>query len=512
MARYGTFVYGDGTDYGASTDDPLLWTCQIDWDGDGVYDRNESPWLQGLTIRRGRENVTRQEAVDVFSTAGVGFELPSVGEAVLYLDNEDGRYDVYNSSSPLYPNVYPGKKIRIRVQKGGVSKNLFSGRVADIIPKDSTKQVMIRAVDGLQEMGNQEIRVSLQTARRIDEAIGDILDALSWPGDWGRNLDSTPDYLPWWWADGLTAKEVIRYLMDASLGVFYVAGDGKATFRNRYRDETPTITLAEDDLGKEIMIQQPWDVIYNRITSWVYPRQQQSSAELWSLFEVTSLAPGESVDIWAEFTYAGQVVPASSLETITATTDYTFNAAADGGGADLTSDLSISVTQYAQTAKLSVTNNGSITGYITLLRLRGVAVTAGTLKVTAEDTASQALYGVRDLVLTNPWMQEINSARSLALFLANTLKTPSEYPRITLQNQFDLQYPELFEYVNVSIPYKNISRSGSDALQVGYIEHNWLSDNGQEVKTTLRLEEPVAGLASLWIFPVEVGVTSIFNF
>ena len=61
MARYGTVKY-DQAVYGATAGDPLLWTCQVDWNGDGEYDRNESPWLQDLSIRRGREFLTRTEA------------------------------------------------------------------------------------------------------------------------------------------------------------------------------------------------------------------------------------------------------------------------------------------------------------------------------------------------------------------------------------------------------------------------------------------------------------------
>ena len=472
--RYGTFKYGDGTLYGATSDDPLLWTCQVDWDGSGFTGQNEAGWLQSLSIRRGREYVTRQESAGIFKTNGVGFEMPSIGEVIIYLDNEDGRYDAYNSSSPLYPNVLPGKKIRIKVQQGGVSKSLFAGKISNIIPKEQTKQVMIRAVDGLQELGDQEIHVDLQSARRIDLAIGDVLDAMGWPEDWGRNLDNTPDYIPYFWSDGQSGRQIIRDLMDVSLGVFFVAGDGMATFRNRYRNDTPTISLDQEYLGPYPSLQQPWDVIFNRITLKVYPRTQESSAELWRLSNKPSLSAGESIEIWADFGYDGQTVPASSLETIEATTDYTFNAAEDGGGANLTGDLSVSVTRFAQTAKLTVSNTGSSTGYITLLRLRGVAVTAGTLKVVSEDTDSKALYGLRDLIIDNNWLQEINNAEALAIFLLSVLKSPSEYPAISLTNRFDYQFPELFEYVNLSIPAKSISHTGSDALQVGYIEINWL--------------------------------------
>jgi hypothetical protein len=42
-----------------------------------------------------------------------------------------------------------------------------------------------------------------------------------------------------------------------------------------------------------------------------------------------------------------------------ATTDYTANTQADGGGADLTADIDITITKFATATKLEVENTGS---------------------------------------------------------------------------------------------------------------------------------------------------------
>ena len=100
MARYSRFKYSDEL-YGVVATTNLLWGIQVDWDGDGSYDGNESNYMQGLTIRRGRLQYIRD--------GGNGVENMSVGTCVVNLTNYDEKYTAYNTLSTLYPNVGPGK-------------------------------------------------------------------------------------------------------------------------------------------------------------------------------------------------------------------------------------------------------------------------------------------------------------------------------------------------------------------------------------------------------------------
>lgn len=111
MARYGTFKYSTET-YGKTTTgvpNNILYALHVDWDGDGSYDGdyNEAFRVLGWSVDRGRDSV--------FNPSGDGFTPYSVGTLRLTLDNKDGRYDSWNTASPLYGNLIPGKRVQFRV-------------------------------------------------------------------------------------------------------------------------------------------------------------------------------------------------------------------------------------------------------------------------------------------------------------------------------------------------------------------------------------------------------------
>jgi len=61
---------------------------------------------------------------------------------------------------------------------------------------------------------------------------------------------------------------------------------------------------------------------------------------------------------------ASMIAPASS-------TDYTMNAASDGGGANLTANFSVGASFGGNSVRYNISNDGATAGYITLLQARG---------------------------------------------------------------------------------------------------------------------------------------------
>lgn len=120
MARYGTFKYSTET-YGKTTTgvaNNILYALHVDWDGDGSYDGayNEANRVLDWTIDRGRDTV--------INPSGSGFTPYSVGTFRITLDNYDGRYDPWNSDSPLYGNLMPGKKMQFRVGVTSIAEEI----------------------------------------------------------------------------------------------------------------------------------------------------------------------------------------------------------------------------------------------------------------------------------------------------------------------------------------------------------------------------------------------------
>ena len=59
---------------------------------------------------------------------GVGDSI-SIPELTVILDNKNRQYTVQNSSSPYYPNLRIGKKVRVRASYNGSAYGLFSGMI-----------------------------------------------------------------------------------------------------------------------------------------------------------------------------------------------------------------------------------------------------------------------------------------------------------------------------------------------------------------------------------------------
>jgi hypothetical protein len=507
VAKYGTFLYGSSVLYGTSTINSTIWLVEVDWDGDGIFDgTNEAGRATNLYVKRGRENFLS------ISSGGVaqGFEPIRPGTASITVDNSDGRYNAYNTSSPLYGYLRPGALMRIRMinTSDGTPMPVFVGRVTDIQPYGSDrKKAVIKAEDGLRFLADADISVALSANIGIDDAIDSILTNASWPSTWPRNIESVTDVVPFWWAEGKALGEITN-LSDSELGIFFHGADGTATYHSRHHSVDPTYTLTSADLLKDISYPQPWETQRNKIKITIHPRAAQASAALWTANTVSSLTPGDSITVWATYSYGSESpVPATSVISPVATTDYLMNAQADGLGANLTANLSVTMTDFGTTAKLVLTNtHATQTGYITLLKVRGSAV-ASTSEIKVIDSSGDA---DRALVMDLAWVQSANTASDFTNYLLGWLGTAKIFPTVVIEARPDLQFNfDIQDTVGLTIPTLQID----DDYKIGMIEHRWSIENGQATETTITFE-PKASFTpgSFWTFPTTLGTTSILGF
>lgn len=481
----------------------LTWHVYVDWDGDGTLESDEAARVSSLYTRRGRSYYLRAD--------GGGLQNVDVGEATLILDNEDQRFNPYNSSSPIYPNVLPSRFVQITVETGTATRYVFTGEIADLKPiDDDGKRVQMWLVDGLQMLRDQKVTIGLNESISIDKAIGKVLDAVNWPAVWGRSLEVSPDYIFYWWADSEAALDVIQAIVNVGISYFYVGADGKATFLDRYLSGSAKISLTDGNTLKKVDVTQPWDAVKNKITVHSYPRALQARTALWQLTGTTAIKAGETLTLWATFVYGGETVPAKNVVAPAAYTDFKLNSSAAGTGTNLTGSCAVTATVFAQSAKLEVTNSAAVTGYLTLMQIRGEPISAPSpVVVVSEDTSSQAQYRTRELVVDSPWQQDPNRATDFAAYLKTLLASPVKFPRVRLQHQPALQFEvDLFELVDYDSDHLGID----DVFAVGMIEHNWLHETGQDVLTTLRLEPYAELSATAWVFSTQIGTSSYFAF
>lgn len=504
MARYGTFKYGDGTKYGEEVTENNLWAVLVDWDEDGAWDDNEAIRMVGFRSKRGRDYLIKSD--------GTGFERVMKGEATCILDNSDGRYDANNSSSPLYPNVGPGKRIQVLVKNGsaGAVDYIITGTIENILPVSGRNpRVSVKIVDGYKTLFKQTINIAVQAGQRVDALFGMILADADWPVSWGSAIDSASDVIPFWWARNEPAWESAQLLAEAMLGTFFLAADGKASFYGRSHSGANVLDLTQDYLKKEIGGSQPWEVIRNNITVVVNPRVSVPATELWRATEVISIPAGGSFEFWSPYKYGTEDVPATNVIPPVSGTDYTANTAADGSGTNITAYFTPVIYDFGTIAKQTYTNSYGSTGYLTLAKLRGDALSLPhDMKLNKEDPVSVARFGTMVFELNNPFLQDVILATTFKDYLALVLPEVREFPKIQMQSRPNLQFvPDLFDRIGLTVEKLGIS----NVFSVGSIEHEWISENGQDVLTVLRCE-PLPPVSAAWSFPVQYGSTAIFGF
>jgi hypothetical protein len=514
MPYYGSGIlkYGDtSTTYGAMpSTTSLLWVIQVDWAKAGVFDgTNEASRCTGVHTQRGRKSILKMDA----DGKAVGFQRVDVGLATVILDNSDGRYDAFNTSSPIYPNCQPGRYINIQNQNGssGTRTNIFSGKIANIKPmRDSlgTDYVVLICEDGMRKLLSADVTLAVQQNIGIATAIGAILDYIGWSTLWGRLLDITNDVLPYWWASGKAADEIFL-LGDRELGDFFIAASGAAVYDSRYHSAAPLLTLTQSDFLTDIGLPQPWEVVRNKVTVTGHPRSQQATGVIWSMVDKPFVANGQSLTIFPNYMYNSATVPAINVVPPVITTDYTMNTAQDGSGTNLSSGFSVSLTDLGQTGILTYTNNSGSDGYITLGQLRGNAVTAPyPVSSIKNDAASQNIYEVLPMDLNLQWLQDTAIVPNIAAYEIDQLAGIKAFPSVKMEGRPDIQFtPDLFDFVNVSLLAKGLAATN---YQAGYIEHETLTDNLQAVRTTWYLEPVAAGAGNYWQFPAWIDASGNF--
>jgi hypothetical protein len=499
MGRYDTFRYSQDL-YGEDVSTANLWALEVDWTGNGFSGANEASRMVACSVSRGRNYLLNRD--------GNGFQRVQPGRMSVTLDNRDGRYDPYNTTSPIYPYVIPGKRFRLRVKNGtaGMLYYVMTGFIEDIQPVSGREQVLITGVDALELFSNQDIITSqVYEAIRIDDAIETILDAAGWNN---YSVDALSDTIAYWWVDNRSVVNAIGELEDASLGTFFVSNDGVAKYYSRRRSAAEVLALQSDDILREIKVSQPWETVRNSIELVVNPRVEQSNAELWALQGQPSVVAGSSLEIWAAYQYDNESVPA--IDVTAPSSDFAVNTASDGSGTDLTTDCSVAITAFPETAKLIVTNGSGSDGYVISLKVWGKSVIMPNPVIIRDtDPASIAIYDTRKFQIDSTWLQDSNIAIDLASVLVSLLADARKNPTVRIEARPDIQFlVDLFDRIALEIPYLNID----SAYRVGAIEHEWIENNGQSVLTTLSLEPIIDTSASYWTFPTEIGVTSILGF
>ncbi len=206
----------------------------------GVYDFDDVPEFQTIKISRGRSS---------------DFAAMDAGSCTVTLHDPDGRYNPRNSSSPLYNYLLPMRQLRVRAVFGGVTYTLFHGFITDIEsnPDVAVRQATITCTDLFAWLRRSRPIVPLKSNYTTGQLFGVILDAARWYGAAWRDLSAGGKVVPEFKLDGtVDLLTVSEDLLNVDGGLFFIAGNGKATYHTadeRYRVGIAPVTLDGDLIG-----------------------------------------------------------------------------------------------------------------------------------------------------------------------------------------------------------------------------------------------------------------------
>lgn len=500
MADYGDFRFGSGTEYGSGAvvpmptpTSPCIWILSVDWDNNGSYDgTNEAQWLSELvSFRRGRDHYISQ--------GGNDFERMQMGKAILRMDNSERRYDPYNTSSALYPNVVPGRRAQLAVRyvATGVTYVLLTGFIEDIRPvNDDRKHIYIDLVDGWKSLGEGDISIGTPVYRTsISACINTVLDEADYSG--GRAIDSESQPIVRWSPEQENAARTLQKLATASLGNVFVNKNGQFCFYSRSHNSQPTHSLDQTDVLKDIQGSMPWENVRNEVTCIAIKPFKGELKQIMALPSPIKISIPSST--WRTFT----------LELDREYIDVTFggleaNSLADNSGIWITNVIDYTVSIGAKSITISVST--PVNGYITAIDLKGREYVTRKMKFYASDTSSRAAYGNRRFILESDYLQNINHAEAFATIIKDALKDPSKAPRITIQGRPDIQYA--FDLLD-KVTFVSSTLEISDTFYVGSIELRWLKEGGQSVQTILSLTPLIYDTSTISDDPYDPGLPEV---
>ena len=166
-------------------------------------------------------------------------EFPT-GRLVVVLDNSTRRYDPLYASSPLSPNVLPGKKCQLTLTYSAVSYIVFTGFLDSLDqssdPANTLGLATLTALDGTAMLARARLAnnpgVFVGANETIGQRAGRMLDRVGWPAA-DREIDTDLPAVEALEETGQTFASQMALEGAGDLCQQFIKGDGKFCLRGR---------------------------------------------------------------------------------------------------------------------------------------------------------------------------------------------------------------------------------------------------------------------------------------
>jgi hypothetical protein len=459
----------------------ISYTCNFMWGStDYVTTFNEADRLVRYTIDRGREEVF-----------GKGINTYDIGTLRMTLDNFDGRYDPWNTASPIYGDIKPGVKMTFGTYKSSTDtyKSLFTGLLQDVKVNGYNNEVTFICEDGWRWLRDQEYgKYMTSTNANIGDILEEAFDS-SYP--WDLDVSSSTSVPNFVFVPTGSCKSLVEEVAYGTLGRAWVDTEGDLNFKTvRETTDASVKTIQDDYILRDIRIASPWDNYRSKV---IFNGYQAAPDDTWEdndksfvairdySYDPITIAPGESYgELLPIVNNYVNPFPSATLN-ITGSTDYTYvvnEVTMDYYDYTLTNNSLVdSITDH----KIEAYNIGAY-NYMYGTKAWEYETTDADM-VDNDITVTSFLFNVKAESTGNPSTSDETLIDDMGNTLLNYLGTVRPYPVIAYRGRYDEQFDMDLED-KVTLDLSQLGINGD--YRVSKISHASIM-TPQDVQTTLWL-------------------------
>ena len=391
--------------------------------------------------------------------AGPLDRIAGTGQLTFVLDNSTANSAAtLGYYSPDHASVRSGFAIGIRCRLtatySGTTYYKFIGTLESITPEAGARGARVvycTVLDWMDEAAKQKTaNIATQVDKRPDEIIGAIVANMTRQPistsyaagqlEYPYALDTAED-------ESSAAMTELAKAVYSDVGYLYVKGDtsagGVLRFEDRRVRQAATTVLTTLTVQHGLSIGHSRAGVYNRVKVSINPRRVDAAATTvlyqYDAAQLLTIGPSETVTIIGQYRdpdQRAQRVGGVDLVTPVAYTDYAFGTGV--GDTGMTASLSVSATSGGNSVILELTNSGTVSGFVTLLQVRGRGLYAYdpvTLQTT--DSTSRTTYGEFVLSIDLPHEPRQHVAQSVAdTMLARHKDARAHETRVTIVGNY----------------------------------------------------------------------------
>lgn len=411
-----------------------LW---VDWDFDTTYTEETAYMISA-------SGALRVVAPDEYLTGGRG----QVGSCSILMHNPDGRYSSNNWDGTLFANLYDGGSyyapMYLEVSVDGVPtySRIFTGVIKAIFESHGGGETVRFDCRDNAELLMQS-KASSDLYEDLDEATLIGYYVLHAGVTTTLVADGPMFVIPFAWLDDESPWEDIQALASACGGRFYCGRVGNLRYENAASWVTGTehtqiqafiyadqglLVRNDAQLCDRIDTWYDGDDVYKSTTVEFAQRAMRGYQQIWKDEEVKVIPAGGELTVIAKF----RAPVSTDIDTFTSPVAGTNFKACTSGGTDITNDVHIAFTRYAQRAELVISNN-NVTHDAHLVKLNlWSRPLEGRPQQEIKRTSSNAFWTnrparVRSIRNGNPYLETEQQANMLTEMVVDQSELPRLY-------------------------------------------------------------------------------------